>query len=176
MHYLDKIIETINHCSDRIKCETFNYTFNHLPTSYFPCSNAHEASMRSEFEDLFILYLDCKSNTHRNGFKNKDNINFNLQLCWHLYWAPLLFSVLLALTWWCQCMSSPSPLHRYYINQSRTKGEISGGSESNYCIKTRGCNYILEEDVVLFMKYGQTCAHQLYLLHCLFHKEARRSC
>lgn len=81
VHYLDKIIETINHCSDRIKCETFNYTFNHLPTSYFPFSNAHEASIRSEFEDFFILYLDCKSNTHRNGFKNRDNINFNLQLC-----------------------------------------------------------------------------------------------
>lgn len=76
----------------------------------------------------------------------------------------------------CQCMSSPSPLHRYYINQSRTKGEISGGSESNYCIKTRGCNYIVEEDIVLFMKYGQTCAHRLYLLHCLFRKEARSSC
>jgi len=46
----------------------------------------------------------------------------------------------------------------------------------HYCIKTGECNYIVEEDVVLFMKYGQTCAHRLYLLHCIFHKEARSSC
>lgn len=85
VHYLDKIMETINHCTDRIKCETFNYTFNHLPTCYFPCSNAHEASIRSEFEDDCIIYMDCKSNTHINGFKNKVNTNFNLQLRQHLY-------------------------------------------------------------------------------------------
>jgi len=78
-------METINHCSDRIKCETFNYAFNHLPTSYFPCSNVHEASVRFEFEDNFTLDMNCKSNTYRNDFKNKNNINFELQLCRHLY-------------------------------------------------------------------------------------------
>lgn len=54
VYYLDQTMETINHCSNRIKYETFNYTFNCLPTSYFPCSNVHEASVRFEFEDNFI--------------------------------------------------------------------------------------------------------------------------
>ena len=81
VHYLDKIIETINHCTDRNKCETFNYTFNHLPTCYFPCSNVHEASISFQHEDDCILHIDFKSNAHRDGFKNKINTNFSLQLC-----------------------------------------------------------------------------------------------
>lgn len=56
-HYLGKIMETINHCSDSIKCETFNYTLNHLPTSYVICSIVHEAWIRFEFEDGSILLV-----------------------------------------------------------------------------------------------------------------------
>lgn len=74
-------METINHWSDRTKSETFNYTFNHLPASYFPCSNVQEASITLEFEDDFLLYVNYKSSTHRRGFKNKNHINFKLQIC-----------------------------------------------------------------------------------------------
>lgn len=42
-----------------------------MPTSYFPCGNVHEASTIFEFEVDFILCVNCKSNTYRNGFKNK---------------------------------------------------------------------------------------------------------
>lgn len=60
-----------------------------------------------------------------------------------------------------------SPLYRYYIKWSRTKGKLVVIQKLHYHIKTRECNCIAEEDTVLFMKYGQTCAHRLYLLYCL---------
>lgn len=39
---------------------------------------------------------------------------------------------------------------------------------------TREYNYIVEEDSLLFVKYRQTCAHRLYLLHLTFSARAEK--